>query len=186
MPEQLKGCRVKGGIVRAHLDWLRQTRGETAVAEALKRLPSPAAAEVRSALSTAWIAFESLILLDRAIAAVAGTGFTMRELGRFSAKQNLSTTYRVFRRADIHDFFTRSAALHDQFQDFGREEYVATGERTGRIVHRGYTCFSADYCESAAGYYEEVMKMHGGEHAAASHAQCITRGAPECIFDLRW
>ena len=186
MPDQLTGCRVKGGIVRAHLDVLRQKEGEKAVEAALRRLPEAAASAVRSALSSSWIAFESLIQLDRAIVAASGGKLTMRDLGRFSAKQNLSTTYRAFRRTEIHDFFRRSAALHDQFQDFGREEYIAVDDRTGRIIQREYRCYAADYCESAAGYYEEAIKMHGAATASVEHPQCVARGAPECIFILRW
>lgn len=186
MREQLKGGRVKGGMVRSHLEWVRRTMRQGSLDEVLQRLPPAVAAEVSTVLPASWTSFESLILLDRAIAAVSGAAGTMRELGRFSAQQNLSTTYRAFRRADIPDFFRRSAALHDQFQDFGREEYVAVGERAGRIIHRDYSCFSPDYCESAAGYYEEVMKMHGGERPVVEHPQCVARGAPECVFELRW
>lgn len=186
MNEQLDGCRIKGGIIRAHLDFIRQKNGDDAVKDVLKRLPPATANEIRSALSATWVAFESLVLLDRAIVAFSGGTVTMRDLGRFSAQQNLSTTYRAFKRSDIHDFFRRSAALHGQFQDFGVEEYVPIGERAGRIVHRDYRCFTADYCESARGYYEAVMEMHGGERPAAAHPQCVARGAAECVFELRW
>ena len=186
MKEQLHGCRIKGGMVRAHLEFVRQTKGEDAVSEVLKRLPPAVANEIHTALSATWVAFESLILLDRAIVAFTGGTVTMRDLGRFSAQQNLSTTYRAFQRADIHDFFRRSAALHAQFQDFGQEEYVPAGERAGRIIYRDYRCFSAEYCESARGYYEAVMEMHRGERPTAAHPHCVARGAAECIFELRW
>lgn len=186
MNEQLGGCRVKGGIIRAHLDCGRETLGEEAVKKVIGRLPAAAAQEVRTALSSTWVSFETLMLLDRAIVAAAGASVTMRDLGRFSAKQNLSTTYRAFQRADIHEFFRRSASLHDQFQDFGREEYVEAGERAGRIIHHEYRCFSADYCESARGYYEVVMEMHGGKQVSATHSQCVARAARECVFELRW
>lgn len=186
MAEQLAGCRVKGGIVRAHIEVLRQKNGESAVDDALARLPAEMAAAIRAVLPASWISFDSLIQLDRAIVAAAHGTLTMRDLGRFSASQNLSTTYRAFRRTEIHDFFRRSAALHDQFQDFGREEYVAIDDRSGRIVHRDYRCFAADYCESAAGYYQEAATMHGSPSAAVEHPQCLARGAAECVFILRW
>ena len=185
MREQLKGGRVKGGIPRAHLEWVRKNLPDR-MGDVMQKLPPHVAAEINSALAAAWISFESLMLLDRAIAAVSGSSTTLRDLGRFSASLNLSTTYRAFKRADIHDFFRRSAALHDQFQDFGREEYTATSDRSGRITHHDYRCFSADYCESAAGYYEEVIRMHGGERPSVQHTTCMGRGAEECVFDLRW
>ncbi len=186
MNEQLSGCRVKGGIIRAHLDCARETLGEEGVAKVIGQLSAAAAQEVRAALSSTWVSFQTLMVLDRAIVAAAGPRASMRDLGRFSAKQNLSTTYRAFQRAGIHDFFRRSASLHDQFQDFGREEYVQAGEQAGRIIHHEYRCFSADYCESARGYYEVVMEMHGGKQVSATHPQCVARGARECVFELRW
>jgi predicted hydrocarbon binding protein len=186
MAERLEGGRIKGGIIRAHLEWVRQNLPEGAMERVLKRLPADVATEVTSALSASWASFRSLILLDRAIAAESRASTTMRDLGRFSAHQNLSTTYRAFKRTDIHDFFRRSAGLHDQFQDFGREEYEQRGDRSGRIIHRDYTSNSADYCESAAGYYEEAIRLHGAENASVDHKQCLARGARECVFELRW
>jgi hypothetical protein len=185
MREQLQGGRVKGGIPRAHLDWVRAQGGEHALADVLGRLPKATAEEMRSVLASTWCAFESLILLDRAIAAVYGPA-AIRQLGRWSAQQNLSTTYRMFRRADIHEFFERSATLHSQFQDFGVEIYERVGESAGRVTHRQYTTFSPTYCESACGYYEEVMKMHGAPRPSAEHPQCLGTGAKECVFELRW
>jgi predicted hydrocarbon binding protein len=186
MQEQLKGGRVKGGIIRAHLEWVRQKHGQKGIDEILRRLPPPTAEEVRQVLASSWCAFESVVLLDRAIGDAFGGEKTIRELGRFSAQLNLSSTYRMFRRADIHDFFERSAALHNQFQDFGSEDYVRTGPQAGRITHREYSSFSPTYCESAGGYYEEAMKMHGAKQVSVEHPSCVGRGADHCVFELRW
>ncbi len=183
--EQLEGGRVKGGIPRAHLDWVRQQSGDRGVEDVLSRLPKKMADEMRHVLANTWCSFASVILLDRAIAELHGTN-AIRELGRWSAQQNLSTTYRGFKRADIHEFFERSAVLHAQFQDFGTEFYERLGENAGRITHRDYTTFSPTYCESACGYYEEVMKMHGASRAMVDHIACLGRGAKECVFELRW
>jgi hypothetical protein len=183
--EQLEGGRVKGGIPRAHLDWVRQKSGDAGIEDVLGRLPKNVADEMRHVLATTWCAFASVILLDRAIAEVYGAQ-AIRELGRWSAQQNLSTTYRVFKRADIHDFFERSAVLHSQFQDFGVEVYERVGEGAGRITHRDYSTFSPTFCDSACGYYEEAMKMHGASRAIVDHTACLGRGAKECVFELRW
>jgi hypothetical protein len=183
--EQLKGGQVKGGIPRAHIAWVKQQHGERSVDDVFSRLSKAVADEMRHALATSWCAFESVVLLDRAIAEIYGSN-SIRELGRWSAQQNLSTTYRMFRRADIHDFFERSAALHSQFQDFGIEVYERLGENAGRIIHRDYSTYSPTYCDSACGYYEEVMKMHGAARAVVDHPNCLGRGAKECVFELRW
>ncbi len=186
--EQLEGGRVKGGIPRAHLDWVKKQGGDRAVEEVLAHLPKHVADEMRHVLATTWCAFGSVVLLDRAIADVYRVKHpdVIRDLGRWSAQQNLSTTYRMFRRADIHDFFERSATLHSQFQDFGSEHYERISDTAGRMTHRDYSTYSPTYCESACGYYEEVMKMHGASRATVDHHACLGRGAKECVFELRW
>jgi predicted hydrocarbon binding protein len=188
MPEQLEGGRLKGGIPRAHLDWVRNQRGDAGIEDILGRLPKSAANEMRHVLATTWCSFASVMLLDRAIAdAFRETHpHAVRDLGRWSAEQNLSTTYRVFKRADIHEFFERSAALHAQFQDFGTEVYERVGESAGRMTHRNYMTFSPTFCDSACGYYEGVLRMHGAARAVVDHSVCQGRGAKECVFELRW
>src|SRR5687767_8236039 len=103
--ESLTGGRVKGAMVRAHLQFVRDQLGEPALALTLKALPPAVATEVQGILASTWCAFESLIVLDRTIARVAGRDERelMHELGRYSARINLSTIYRAFHRDDIHE-----------------------------------------------------------------------------------
>ena len=91
MKEQLKGGRVKGGIPRAHLAWVKQQGGEKAVEDVLGRLPAAIGDEMRRVLATTWCAFESVILLDRAIAEkslVAGYHWGLPNVGRIAKDGN--------------------------------------------------------------------------------------------------
>jgi hypothetical protein len=186
--EALAGGHVKGAMVRAHLQFVRDRFGEEAVQKTLASLPPAVAQEVHGLLSANWCAFESLILLDRAIARVAGHDERnmMRELGRYSAQINLSGVYRAFRREDIHDFFRRSATLHKQFQDFGIMEYEQVGPTQGRIRVRGATCFSPAYCTSEAGYLEQVIAIHGGTAPRIAESTCQCANDELCTFELLW
>ena len=145
--EVVTGGRVKGGMVRAHLDWLRRTHSDDAATKLLRSLPQHVAAEIATVLPSSWCSFESVVTLDRAIALQYGNN-VLKDLGRFSAKINLDTTYRLFKREDIHEFFKRSAALHAQFQDFGTAFYERSNDHGGRMIHSGYACFSPTYCSS--------------------------------------
>jgi len=186
--ESLTGGRVKGVMVRAHLQFVRDRLGEPALALTMKSLPAAAAAEIQGILPATWCTFESLIALDRAIAGVAKRDERelMRELGRYSAQINLSTIYRAFHRDDIHEFFRHSATLHRQFQDFGNCEYERVAEHQGRISVRGATCYSPAYCASEAGYLEQVIATHGGTEASVSESACQCNGGDRCTFELRW
>jgi len=186
--EVLTGGHVKGAMVRAHLQFLRDRFGDPAVEKTLATLPPAACAEMHHMLSSTWCAFETLVLLDRAIARVAGQDERklMRELGRYSAEINLKTVYRAFRRDEIHDFFRRSATLHKQFQDFGDCDYEQLGPTRARIRILNAQCFSPTYCASEIGYLEQVIAIHGGTDPRISESTCQSLHDPLCTFELHW
>ena len=72
--EILTGGRINGAIVKAHIKWVRDYRGDAAVAKLLAMLPIENGMEVNAARASAWVSFESLILLDRAIERMFGRG----------------------------------------------------------------------------------------------------------------
>lgn len=185
LSEVINGGRIKGGMIRAHLDWIRKKQGEEGVQRILKTLDRTAAQEISNALATTWVSFASLIALDKAISAEFGSD-AVRDLGHFSARQNLATTYRIYKRDDIHDFFRHSAALHSQFQDFGSAKYEQAGPHSGRMIHSGYPSYSPLYCASAIGYYQEAIAIHGGKSPSVTESSCHCAGDKACIFELSW
>lgn len=186
--EALAGGHVKGAMVRAHLQFVRDRFGEAAVDRTLTALPPAINAELHNVLASSWCAFETLIILDRAIARVTGLEerHLFRELGSYSAKINLSTVYKAFRREDIHDFFRRSATLHRQFQDFGTCEYEQLAPTQARIRIREAACFSPAYCASEAGYLEQVIAIHGGSAPHISESTCQCANDALCTFEVHW
>jgi predicted hydrocarbon binding protein len=186
--EALAGGHVKGSMVRAHLQFVRDRLGEPMLARTLEALPPKVATEVNGILVSTWCPFESLVVLDRTIAKVARREERdlMRELGRYSAQINLSGVYRAFHRDDIHEFFRHSATLHRQFQDFGTCAYEQLGETHGRISIRDAACYSPAYCSSEVGYLEQVIATHGGTNATVSESACQCATDDHCTFELRW
>lgn len=185
--ENLTGGNVKGGIIHAHAEWVRQYHGDDALASVVSTLDGTVRGEIENAVATSWCSFHSLIAFDRAVEERFGRGRNlMRELGRFSAYHNLSTTYRLHRRSEVMEFFRRSAVLHTQFQDFGRIECHQLGATACEMRHVDARCFSPLYCASALGYYEQVIVMHGGTplNVAEVHCQCLD--SETCVFRLRW
>lgn len=186
--ESLAGGHVKGSMVRAHIQFVRDRFSDGALAQTLAALPPNVAAEVQGLLSSTWCSFETLILLDRTIVRVAGHDehALMRELGRYSAEINLKTVYRAFKREGIHDFLRHSATLHKQFQDFGTCEYEQIAPTQARIRIRDAACYSPAYCESEIGYLEQVVAIHGGTAARISQSTCRCANDPLCTFELHW
>ncbi|HSP35876.1 MAG TPA: hypothetical protein VLU46_16305 [Thermoanaerobaculia bacterium] len=183
--EVVTGGRIKGGMLRAHLEWVRRTHGEAALTQLVSSLAAEVSHDVQSVLPTTWCAFATLVTLDRAIARQYGHN-VLKDLGRFSARINLDTTYRLYKRADIHEFFAKAAALHSQFQDFGSATYEQNGDHGGRMIHAGYPCFSPVFCASAIGYYEEALRIHNGRNVIVTESGCQCAGDASCTFVMRW
>lgn len=185
--EMLAGGRVKGGIAQAHVEWVRQYHGDHAVEELIASLDETIRTEIETAVGSSWCSFEALVVLDRAIQQRFGRGRSlMRELGRYSAHLNLSTTYRLYRRENVLEFLRRSSLLHAQFQDFGRVECHQLDATACEMRHVAARCYSPIYCASALGYYEQVVIMHGGNDVTADETACACGGADCCVFRLRW
>lgn len=185
--EKTEAGRVKGVMVKNHLDWLEEKRGEPGIRQVIEASSSETADELKSVLASNWYPFSLLIEVDRAIAEVAGNPIeTYRDLGRHSARKALSSTYRVFKRDDFAEFLRRSTPLHGQFQDFGAVSYDSLSNTSAVVDHLDYPCFSPVYCESALGYFEEVARIHGIEDPVVEEVSCQTEGDPSCRIKITW
>ncbi|HEY5611601.1 MAG TPA: hypothetical protein VIL97_10360 [Thermoanaerobaculia bacterium] len=180
---------LKGVIFRSHLAWAR----EHLTPAELEQLWQRVGPEISDALSgpivvSSWYPFAWLITLDRALIDLHGSHYPdlARELGRYSARINLTTTYRAFDRQSNHEFFRNSALLHSQFQDFGQSTYEQLGDDAGRIRLTNYNSFSPIYCKTALGYYEQAIQNHGAARVDVKETECQCYGDKSCTFELKW
>lgn len=188
--EQLTPGRVKGSMIRAHLDWVRDHAAREETIELFEALPGDVRQRVSTVLPSSWYDFATLIAVDRTIAARFGSGpddlAFLEELGAYSARTNLAGVCRFFRRDGVHDFFRSSAVLHRTFQDFGTAEYVELAPNAGVMHHREYTAWSPLYCASAAGFYRQCVTLHGGKDVEVAETECQCAGAASCTFVIGW
>jgi hypothetical protein len=183
--EQMRGGKVRGGMLAAHLKWLTEHH-ESDIPRFWDVLPNDVRRAVAGmVLPVNWYEFSHLVHIDGAIAKMYGDD-TLRELGKYSARVNLTGVYKVFTRTSIHDFFENSAKLHPRFQDFGNAHYEQTGPTSGKMVMRDYPSFSPVFCRSAVGFYEEAVRIHGAAFVKVTEPQCQCRGNEACVFEIRW
>jgi hypothetical protein len=184
MTERFAGGRVKGSMVRAHVDWVRDHRDRDEVIDFFEAVPFT----MRNVLVASWYPFEDAIQLDRIIMNRFGDGEPrfLRELGSYSARLNLDGVYRFFQRSGVHEFFRGSARLHAQFQDFGTAEYRELTACEGQMIHAGYPSYSPLYCASATGFYRTCIELHGGKDVDVWESHCQCRGEATCTFEMLW
>ncbi len=181
--EVLTGGRVRGWMLRAHLLWIREygsAEDEAILAGSLLDGFDP----------DAWYPFASIIALDRAIAAHFADSVdetaVYEDLGRFSARLNLSMRFAQWPAEDHHRFFEESTRLHHELQDFGHARYRRHGATQGVMTLSDYRCFSRVYCASAAGWYEQCLVHHGAIRPVVVEEFCRCFGDEACVFELRW
>jgi len=187
--EILDGGNVKGGLLKAHLEWIGENLPGVTIDEICRHV-SPATAVVlhRPVLPVSWYPFRAVVETDRAIAAASGRDgdALFRELGRYSARINLTTNYKVYTRSEPRAFFELAVRLHGRFQDFGRAEYERTGQTSCRLAMFEYPCFSPVFCLSGQGYYEQATALHGGQKPQVRETACQCRGGSACRFEVQW
>jgi hypothetical protein len=42
------------------------------------------------------------------------------------------------------------------------------------------------FCASFMGYVHAAFELSGAAEVAATHAVCAARGAPRCVYTIRW
>jgi len=189
MQEKLDGGNVKGGVLKAHLDWFRQ-RHPTDGVKPLFDLVSPETRGVLAStvLPSQWYPFRVLVEADRAIAAVQGEDerTIIVDLGRHSARQNLATSYRAFANLQLQDFYRISARLHRQYVDFGHATYEVLEPSACRLSILDSLCYAKTYCWSGLGYLEQAALLQGAQSPQVTESECRCDGGHACRFDIRW
>lgn len=175
-------------MLRAHLDWVRETATRDQTIEFFESLPPDVLRHATNTLAAAWYPFAALIGIDRTIVSLFGDGRTSfaEELGRHSAHRNLASVATLLEGTDPHLYFQRTSLLHGQFQDFGSASWMAGSASSGTMVHAGYGCYSPLYCASAVGFYSEALRMHGRRNTRVRETSCQCLGAEACRFELSW
>jgi hypothetical protein len=177
LQERFAGGCVRGSVVRAHIDWVRDHRDRSEIIEFFEAVPP----SMRTVLSAAWYPFADAIEVDRIIMNWFGHGELrfLEEIGAYAAKQEA-------RGSGVHAFFRRLASLHRQLHNFGNAVYREGSPAHGRMIHTAYVSYSPLYCASAIGFYRECIRLHAGGRAEVTETSCQCRGEESCTFDLAW
>lgn len=178
--------RVRGDVIRARLEWVREHGDREQVIEFFEAL----APQVRHHLpllgETRWYSATLLVQVDDAINDIFGS-LCMEAVGACLARRTLGSLRRFFRHEMIHDFFRTAVLLHWPFAGCDSPEYVEASPGHGVIRHRGATPFHhALHCAAMRGFYAEIARMHGVSEVEVDEPSCRGTGSGICRFDVRW
>lgn len=181
-------CRLRGFGLMNSLAFAEYTAGSGGIPAVLALLGDADQATLSSIRRTRWYPFALHCRLLRAVDMALGTGdlSLLWQLGRFSAGLDMPRLFRPLLRLGrpgwMFDVATR-------MWRFYHREGVWTIERTPRELVTKLTQFDeADdaFCASLLGYVSAALEMSGANDVEGTHLACKARGAPNCIFTVRW
>lgn len=185
---------VKGSAVTARIRWVRELYGEAgfrALREALD--PEMRALFEGRILPHEWVPFELFVAVSVELDRLYGRGDLelCRELGRYSARANLPTLYRIFYALGNPGFIVRRAArVWDIHYSSGRLEIVDTPHAPGRdAVAIRLVAFQTPHrahCLAVLGWAEESVALSGGKDVRAAKTRCRLDGDPVCELVASW
>ncbi len=181
-------ARVRGQLLQARLDYLREAHGSAELARVLGALHASDRECLRALTREGWFPFELLIRLDHVLARLLGNGEArfFEELGRASARHRTEWLGEHAALVNVHAFLSRVADEHHRFHDFGRAAYRRSGFTSGELSFWDYPLVDASFCAASRGYFLGVLELLTGHAARVEEVTCQCHGARACTYHLRW
>ena len=190
----MTGVSVKGSAITARVRWLRELYGEDGV-RALKAALDPPYRQALEGriLPHEWVPFELYVAVSTEIDRLYGKGDLelCRELGRYSAKVNLPTLYRIFYSLGSPGFIVRRAAkVWDVHYTSGRLdvdiERFADGTDGCTLTIVDFATPHRSHCLSVLGWCERSVELSGGTLVSSAETACRVWGDDRCVLSVRW
>ena len=182
--------KVKGVVINARREFVREHFGEGAWEKVLDALPAADRGALQGQiLATSWFPFELGNELDKAIVSVLGAGNAkiFEDLGKKSAQQSLGGVHKTFVAHGAPQHFLRKAGIiYSLYYDTGRREYEETGACSGVLTTRDAETFSVPDCLTVVGWYKEALRMCGASDVEIVEEECRARGGSCCRYRVQW
>ena len=183
--------RIKGGVIKARLEFVQARAGEAGLRAVLARLPKEDQEVLRGwVLPITWYPLDLNLRLDDAIAAVLSPGDRDRiflEMGRASADSNLGGPQRPYlREGDPHFLLRAAAQIYAAYYQVGRRTYEKTGETSAVLRTFDAENVTRTDCLTVVGWHQRAIEMCGGRAVEVVETMCRTRGHPHCEYRCEW
>jgi hypothetical protein len=183
-------AQVKGSAVTSRIRYIRDHADEDVYREVKAELsPANRAALEKGVRPHEWVPYSLFIEMNIAADELLGVGdFALcREMGRYGAKINLPTLYRIFMRLGSVGFILKKASkLWSVHYDSGTLEIEEIGKNAARLTIRDFDAPHKAHCLSVLGWAEGAIELAGSRVVRAVEEQCRTEGADACRFYAEW
>ena len=183
--------RIKGGVIKSRLEFVRARAGEAGLEAVLARLPREDREVLRGwILPITWYPLDLNLRLDDAIAMVLSPGDRDRvflEMGRASADSNLGGPQRPYvREGDPHFLLRAAPQIFSAYYRVGRRTYGRTGETSAVLRTYDAENVTRTDCLTVVGWHQRAIELCGGKAVRVAETRCRTRGDPHCEYRCEW
>lgn len=180
---------VKGNILRARIAFVKERFGEAAWDRVVRTLSADDQKQLSGVVNVAWYPFDLGRRLDDVIVAVLSGGNTtvFEEMGRASARENLTTVHRSFLEPrDPQTFMQKAPMIYCFYYDTGRRTWEATGPTSGVMTTHDADTHSIADCATVVGWHKEALAMIGAKNPVIVEEACRARGDDCCRYRVNW
>ncbi|WP_369134723.1 diguanylate cyclase [Modestobacter sp. I12A-02662] len=180
---------TSGATTSLLLNYVRDTAGEAAVAEVVRR-SGVATSAVLLADPSHWCSYDTRIRLFEAATEVLGDPAAMSRVGSQSLRHGMSDTIVLLLRSlgsprAVYRHLPRAVAKFTTTSVMAVEELGATHATIVYRLRPGYPHSRLD-CDYARGLIGVVPAVFGLAPARVLHDECESDGAAACVYHLTW
>jgi uncharacterized protein (TIGR02265 family) len=182
---------IKGSVLIARLEFVRERGGDAALNAVLARLPKADQDTLRNTLfSSSWYPLALNLRLDAAIAdelSPNGRDAVFIDMGRKSASVNLAGVHRAWvHENNPHFLLSMAPGIYRMYYQIGERTYEKTGEKSAVLRTYGAINVTASDCLTVAGWYIRAIEMCGGRNVRVKETHCRARGDGHCEYTCEW
>lgn len=141
-----------------------------------------------SLISAGWydLGFYARFLRQLALVHGGGNLAVIEEYGRFAAKRDIHTVYKLlFKITSPGLIFDQAMKLWGRFHDSGVWR-VERGDKRATGVLSNWGVVDEALCRELIGYIEAILAHGNCKRVKLEHPQCRAHGAPDCVFTGTW
>ena len=181
--------KVKGNILKARVGFVKDRFGEAGWQKVVACLPEGDRKVLKSVTNVAWYDFDLGARLDKAIvsALAGGDRRVFEEMGRASARENLTTVHGSFLQPrDPQKFMAKAPLIYNFYYDTGHRTWQPTGPTSGVLTTFDSETFSTADCATVVGWHKEALAMLGARNIEIVEEACRARGDDVCRYKVSW